>query len=59
MAGETHSKKRHEKRLAVSFEEAKAIEVLLACCLFMAWRASDTGMSPEFQWGRLRFMEHD
>jgi len=32
VAGETHSKRRHEKRLAVSFEEAKAIEVLLGNC---------------------------
>ena len=36
VAGETQPKKRHEKRLAVSFEEAKAIEVLLACLLVKA-----------------------
>ena len=31
VAGEAQPKKRHEKRLAVSLEEAKAIEVLLTC----------------------------
>ena len=43
VAGETQPKKRHEKRLAVSFEEAVAIEVLLPGLLFKI-RSSCLGM---------------
>ncbi len=51
VAGEAHSKRRHEKRLAVSYEEAKAIEVLLLACLpVKAWHASHTGFSSKYQW---------